>query len=561
MNRRLLPALLAVAVGLVIGAAGWGDLYNETDGQYGGAAKVMAGGGSWLIPDNNGVPRLVKPPLLYWLMAGSMKIFGVTEFAARLPSAAALVALAGLTYLLGAHRGGPWRGFMAGFILLTSLGIFTLGRIVMPEPLFSALIAGALYCALRGHDDPARRRAWFLGFWLCASLACFTKGWHGLLYPLAIVGVAALFRRSARSNLRGLPSWQGLAIFLVINLPWYIYVEHRFPGWTHNLLFAEQLGHVSGSSAPATAYTDVPRWQFLLLHAAWFFPWSLAVIFALPKILRSARPRGFSFATTLFLSWAVVVLLSVLLIGERQDYYAMSMWPAAALLFAAALENLSLRPAALVLSLLMGAGLALALFVLPHLSGAATAGVAERSTAWNTITQFGPEVWANLRLTALLALGGAFVFALAAAFLPSRRAGFCVLVAAALCLNLGAIGGYSSVSPLFSLARAAPDLNRLAGPGTRMVFDGGLDTASSLLFYTDHPVTLLDQRPEEDFFARKFGIGRERYLATAELVPLWKAGSPIVLVTESGKLPRWEALLGQSLAPAARCGTMVILKN
>jgi len=559
VNRWLFPLLLAVAVALALGTAGWGDLYNETDGQYGGAARVMARGGSWLIPDNNGIPRLVKPPLLYWLMAGSMKIFGVNEFAARLPGMLSLAALAGLVFLFGAHRAGPWRGFMAGFIFLTTLGLFTLGRIVMPEPLFSALIAASLYCLLRGQDDPARRRAWFLGFWLCASLASFSKGWHGLLYPLAIAGVAALFCKSARPNLRGLLSWPGLAIFALTNLPWYFYVEHCYPGWLRNLFFAEQLGHVAGSAAPATAYTDVPRWQFLLLHAAWFFPWSLAALFALPGLRKNLRAP--SFETILLLAWAGVILLSVLLIGERQDYYAMSMWPAAALLFAALLDGRPLRPVAWVLAALTGFGLLAAIVALPHLAGHGTAGVAERSTAWNTVTQFGPEVWANLQLTAILALGGAFVCAVAGGLARGPRAGFCALVAMALCLDLGAVSGYSMVSPLFSLAQAAPELRRLATPETRLVFDGGIDTGSSLLFYTDHPVTLLDQRPDEEFVVRKFGVGRDRYLTTDGFVALWKAHAPLVLVTEAGKLPRWEALLGQPLEPAARCGTQVILKN
>lgn len=215
-----LALLIALAFALAVGTAGWGSLYNETDGQYGGAAKVMVRNGSWLIPENDGIPRLVKPPLLYWALAASMTLFGVNEFAARLPNALAVVAWVAITFLIGREMGGTSRGLLAGIVLLTSMGTFTLGRIVMPEPMFSALIAAALYCVLRGVDDVAWRAAWFLGFWFFASLASFTKGWHGLLYPLAITGVAALFRRENRINLRGLISWQGALLFLLINLPW-----------------------------------------------------------------------------------------------------------------------------------------------------------------------------------------------------------------------------------------------------------------------------------------------------------------------------------------------------
>ncbi|HEY5792875.1 MAG TPA: glycosyltransferase family 39 protein, partial [Chthoniobacterales bacterium] len=118
-SRKWLLWLIAASLALQVALAGWGDLYNETDGQYAGAARVMAEGGSWLIPENNGVPRLVKPPPLVWLMAGSMKVFGVNEFAARLPGALAVTGWVAVTFLFAARLGGPQMGFVAGVILLT----------------------------------------------------------------------------------------------------------------------------------------------------------------------------------------------------------------------------------------------------------------------------------------------------------------------------------------------------------------------------------------------------------------------------------------------------------
>lgn len=555
-DRWLLPALLGLAALLTIATAGWGDLYNETDGQYGGAAKIMAGGGSWLVPENNGVPRLVKPPLLYWAMASSMGIFGVTPFAARLPDAIATAFWVFITFLIGKNMGGPWRGFLAGAILLSSLGIFTLGRIVMPEPLFASLIAASLYCVLRGREEDASRSWWYLGFWLCASLASFSKGWHGLIYPAAIVALAALLCPRDRQSLRGLVSWQGFLIFSIINLPWYFYIESKFPGYVHNLFVAEQLGHVTGSSAPATDYTSVPRWQFLLLHIAWFFPWSVLVITAL---FRARWLRPVSFPAMLSISWAVVILASVLLAGQRQDYYAMSMWPALALGAAWLLENRSHRIPAVLLSLLLGGGF-LASLAIPLVATGKTAATAERSTAWNTVTNFDASVWQSLHVTALLALGGATICCLAAAFFQDRRQIYAMLAAAS-CLALGAISGTSIVAPFFSLAKAAPFITAAASEKTRLVYDGGIDTGSSLLFYTDLPVTLLNQKPEEDFIVRKFGIGRDLFLNTPELAELWKSGAPVIFVTESAKLPEWEEVLGKPLSPAARCGTQIILKN
>ncbi len=557
-SSRPLLAMIALAAAIAIGTAGWGDLYNETDGQYGGAAKVMARSGSWLIPENDGIPRLVKPPLLYWAMAASMKIFGVHEFAARLPNALAVTAWVAITFLFGAHWAGRKRGFVAGLILLTSLGTFTLGRIVMPEPLFSAFVAGSLYCALRGADLSAHGRQWYLGFWLFASLASFTKGWHGLLYPLAIVGVAAILCRPARERLRGLMSWEGTLLFAMINLPWYIYVEVRFPGYLHNLLISEQLGHIVGLSTPATSYTDVPRWQFLLLQLAWLFPWSLGLISAVPLLVNHFRRRiPLSFPAAIIAAWIVLIGGSVLLTGQRQDYYAMSMWPAFALVVAWVFERSRLQGLIILLAILLVIGLGLSQATAYLGAGSCTATLEERATAWSTVVNFDSTVWLSLQTTALFALGAALCLTVLGLFLRHFKFKFAALAASAICLDLGAVNGTSLVSPYFSLAKLADDITQ----DTSLVYDGPIDTGSSLLFYVDSPLILLNQDPEDDFVVRKFGIGRDRFLTLAEFISLWNSSTPKALITEEGKLALWRQLLDVSLAPVARCGTQILLKN
>src|SRR5690606_30478874 len=134
----------------------------------------------------------------------------------------------------------------------------------------------------------------------------------------------------------------------------------------------------------------------------------------------------------------------------------------------------------------------LAALALPFLTTAPTsfdtASVADRATAWTTLTNFDRSVWQSLRLTALWALGVAALGAAAASLLSGRKQ-ILVLLAAAAALALGAISGFSVVSPYFSLAQVAPILQANATADTLLVYDGGLDSGSSLLFYTDLPVT------------------------------------------------------------------------
>src|SRR5436189_4473386 len=132
----LFAILIASAALLHVATIGTGDLYSQTEGQYAGAAREMVETHQWLLPTNDGIPRLQKPPLLYWLIIVSFKLFGVNAAAARLPVALAVVASVALIFLIGEKLTDYWRGFIAGMIYLSFCGTFLFGRIVMPEPLF-----------------------------------------------------------------------------------------------------------------------------------------------------------------------------------------------------------------------------------------------------------------------------------------------------------------------------------------------------------------------------------------------------------------------------------------
>src|SRR5205809_5182224 len=120
----LFIVLIALAALLHVATIGSGDLYSQTEGQYAGAAREMVETHHWLLPTNDGVPRLQKPPLLYWLIIFSFKLFGVNAAAARLPVALAVVASVGLIFLIGDKIRDYWPGFMAVLIYLALSGTF-----------------------------------------------------------------------------------------------------------------------------------------------------------------------------------------------------------------------------------------------------------------------------------------------------------------------------------------------------------------------------------------------------------------------------------------------------
>ena len=265
-----------------------------------------------------------------------------------------------------------------------------------------------------------------------------------------------------------------------------------------------------------------------------------------------------SFPSLVVFAWFAVILGSVLLAGQRQDYYAMAMWPAVALTVAWLLERL--RHSALDRSLRHLFAISLAggkSHANASLQDSASVALAERATAWTTLASFDRTIWAALQTTAWLSLGGALLCVLFGLFRWRPTVKVAAIVASAVCLDLGAVSGTALVSPYFSLAKVAADISER----TPIVYDGGIDTGSSLLFYSDSPVILLDQDPNDDFIVRKFGIGRDRYLTSSEFVAFWKSAKSSVFITEKRKLAAWRERLGVALDPVAQSGTQILVKK
>src|SRR5256885_5740357 len=211
MRHALFVILIALAALLHVATIGSGDLYSQTEGQYAGAAREMVETHHWLLPTNNGAPRLQKPPLLYWLIIISFKLFGINAAAARLPVALAVVASTALIFLIGEKLTDHWHGFIAGLIYLSLCGTFLLARIVMPEPVVSAFIAGAIFCAIGGYQRRRNPPLWVARLWVFSAFSCLAQSLLGLAYPAALFFFLSVFFPGARMRFRRPFRWGDLS--------------------------------------------------------------------------------------------------------------------------------------------------------------------------------------------------------------------------------------------------------------------------------------------------------------------------------------------------------------
>src|SRR3954471_12336123 len=85
-----LMVMLCAAILYFVGA-GRVSLWDRDEAWYAQTSKQMVESGDWVVPRFLDAPRYAKPILIYWCQAASMKMFGPTALAARVPSAVAMV--------------------------------------------------------------------------------------------------------------------------------------------------------------------------------------------------------------------------------------------------------------------------------------------------------------------------------------------------------------------------------------------------------------------------------------------------------------------------------------
>jgi 4-amino-4-deoxy-L-arabinose transferase-like glycosyltransferase len=216
-------------------------LTDSTEARYGDISRLIVAQGYWLMPHVDAqTPFFAKPPLSMWLSAGSATIFGVNEFALRLPHL--LVTLSAMWALWLAMTPLPSTVRAFGLLVFAASPLaFVSAGAVMTDASQMACVTWAMLAAWRVLSSDPHAAKWRTAFWIAAAIGAMVKG----LAALALIGLPlALFAvsgggvlRVARALLRG----RDVAIFALLVLPWYVAAERAYPGFLQYFLVGEHI--------------------------------------------------------------------------------------------------------------------------------------------------------------------------------------------------------------------------------------------------------------------------------------------------------------------------------
>ena len=262
-------------------------LMDDVDASHAQAAQHIVESGNWITCKINGIRYIEKPPLPYWLVAVSYRVFGQNTFATHLPNALGMLGLAWLAWAWAKRAWGPRAGLYAGLGVLTSFGPFLFTRFIIPEAILSLFLLIALYGLITGLESSRPARIYFM--WATLALALLTKG---LIAPVFFVGAAVpyLLLTGQWRRWRELKPVTGVLTFLAIAAPWHILVGLANPDQGHAVGNHPTIGNVHGfwyfylvnehylrffGLRYPHDYNKMPFAWYWLAHLVWLFPWSL----------------------------------------------------------------------------------------------------------------------------------------------------------------------------------------------------------------------------------------------------------------------------------------------
>ena len=377
-------------------------------------------------------------------------------------------------------------------------------------------------------------RARYLLSYAGIALAVLSKGLIGLVFPVLIVGSALLWLR--RPTLSELNLGRGLALFLILTLPWHILAAWKNPGFLWFYVMDNQI--LRFLNLRAFIEDDVPATTlgFLLVSFVWFFPWGVFLLARRGGVSSQAAPWR-----PLIMIWVLVVIGFFALSGSKLEYYALPAFPALALLVGGAwADGRDIGRWSLIGLVGCAAVGAWAFWVGSRLMpDQALSGLAELNVYYRILRDQGlpfpfesAEPFGALLKHLGLALLIGWPLGTLLLFLGRRAWAFGALVGIAGVVAVLVFHLLVLVEPHHSVKAVAEVVRARAGAGDLVVHEGSLEYSAALPYYTGRRIIVVNGERGDLDFASRLPEASGWFVDTPGLALVWEEPHRVFLVTQ-----------------------------
>src|SRR6266704_22800 len=273
--------LLFLQLALVLGMCGFFfffglgafGLVGADEPRYAQIAREMFARHDWIVPTLNGAPWMEKPVLLYWKVMTSFGIFGVHDWAARVPSAVhATVLVLAIFFFMRRFRFGS--ELDAALITASSAGMIGFGRGASTDMLVSVPFAMAMLSWWAWHETG--KKLWLAVFYGLLGVGALAKGPVAPALAVLIVTAYAVLRREGKIFVRSL--WvPGFLLFFAIATPWYVALQSKVPQFFHTFFIEQNLQRFG-----TNLYRHPqPFWYYIPVLLLTALPWTIFTVVAI----------------------------------------------------------------------------------------------------------------------------------------------------------------------------------------------------------------------------------------------------------------------------------------
>lgn len=327
----MLTALISLLFGIFLGSR---PLSTPDEARYTEIPREMVVSGDYITPRLNYIKYFEKPAFFYWMQSASIKVFGVHEWSARLMTA--LFGLLGclMLYIAGRKLFDRRTGWLAALILASSTLYYVMARFATIDMTLSSLVTGALLCFLLGNQAETGkvRNRWLWGMYIFSALATLTKGLIGVIFPGMIIFAWLLVCNRWR-DLKTYCIPTGIALWLMITLPWHILVQLKNPEFFHFYVIEQQfLRYFTDYS-----HRSQPFWFLITTVLVGLLPWIAFIPQALKWNWPNWQQRHHSFQTQVvifLLLWPAIIYLFFQFSHSQLIPYILPIFPPLVLLLA-----------------------------------------------------------------------------------------------------------------------------------------------------------------------------------------------------------------------------------